>query len=247
MQMKLFDLYTRIIKKQAWLYGIYIIVFFAVTLMAADAGRKTPGTAVLYYYRYAALAGMVLIMLTISAVTAVTSDTELFMRHKAAPVRMELLELTYVGADLLVMLFWWMLFFWTAVVLYGEAAYNAEGLLMAADLFVLSLFSTAVGYIIGIFAKSAQGRGIAANVMAFSLAFAGGSIFSQEQADNTVYLLRSFTPLFWYQKALDELALHPWKTENVNNFAGYIGIQIIFALMVLALGLLLEKQRKEVA
>ena len=130
--MKLFDLYIRILKKQLWLYVIYLTLFFLFIVI----GRKTYVglAAVTLYYRYAVLAVMVLVMLTISAVTAVTSDTELFMRHQAAPVRLEILELTYVGADLLVMLFFWMLFFWMAVILCGEAAYSAEGLLMAVNL-----------------------------------------------------------------------------------------------------------------
>ena len=243
--MKLFDLYIRILKKQLWLYVIYLTLFFLFIVI----GRKTYVglAAVTLYYRYAVLAVMVLVMLTISAVTAVTSDTELFMRHQAAPVRLEILELTYVGADLLVMLFFWMLFFWMAVILCGEAAYSAEGLLMAVNLLSISLFSTAVGFMIGIFAKTAQSRGIVANLIALGLPFLGGSFELFRWGDSTVYILRSFTPVFWYQRALDEITVHWGKQESLENFAGYLGIQLIFALMVLTLGMMLAKQRKESA
>lgn len=244
--MKLFDLYIRIMKKQVWLYAIYLGIFFLFVTLTAGNGVPAE-KAVVSYYRYAVLVLMVLIMLTISAVTAVNSDIELSMRHRAAPVRMELLELTYLGADLLVMLFWWMLFCWTAVVLYGEAAYSVTGLLMALNLLAVSLLSTAFGYIIGIFAKSAQSRGIISCLIALGLPLAGGSIGMESQRDETIYLLRSFTPVFWYQKALEELVIQKYgiTMDGIRNYMIYIGIQLIFALMIVILGMLLEKQKKE--
>lgn len=248
--MKLFDLYIRILKKQIWLYAIYLLAFWTFVVLASQSGKGMAAEQALeMYYRYAVLALMVLIMLTISAVTAVTSNVELSMRHRAAPVRTELLELGYLGADLLVMLFWWMLFFWTAVVLYGEAAYSAEGLLMSANLLTVSLLSTALGFMIGIFARSAQGRGIASNLIAFLLPLIGGSMEGLKGGDNTVYFLRSFTPIFWYQKALEELApgIGHMSRQNLYNYAAYIGIQLMFALAVLAFGMMLDKQRKESA
>lgn len=243
--MKLFDLYIRILKKQVWLYGLYLATFFLFIVLSRENDMGI--VAVTIYYRYAVLIVMVLVMLTISAVTSVTSNTELYMRHQAAPIRLEILELTYVGADLLVMLFFWMLFFWMAVILCGEAAYSAEGLLMAVNLLSISLFSTAVGFMIGIFAKTAQSRGIAANLIALGLPFLGGSFDMFHWGDNTVYLLRSFTPVFWYQRALDEITINWGKQGSFENFSGYLGIQLIFALMVLTLGMMLAKQRKESA
>lgn len=244
--MKLFDLCIRILKKQIWLYLIYLAIFMLFLMLAADMEGKLPSKeAIAVYYRYAVPVAMVLIILTISAVTAVTSDTDLFLRHQAAPVRLLRLELAYVGADLLVMLFWWMLFFWTAVVLYGEAAYSTEGFLMAVNLLAVSLFSAAVGFITGILAKTVQGRGIAANLIAFGLPFAGGSLISMDREDETVYLLRSFSPVFWYQRALEELTCDGGKMGDFNHYAVCVGIQLIFAVMVLILGMLLEKQKKE--
>lgn len=244
--MKLFDLYIRIMKKQMWLYAVYLGLFF-LFVMLSYGNSTAPEIAVVSYYRYVVLVLMVLIMLTISAVTAVNSDTELSMRHRAAPVRMELLELMYLGADLLVMLFWWMLFFWTAVVLYGEAAYSVKGLLMAVNLLTVSLLSAAFGFIIGIFAKSAQSRGIVSSLIALGLPLAGGSVSIGSFGDETVYMLRSFTPVFWYQKALEEMSkIKGLPTmENLKSYAIPLGIQLIFALMVLTLGMMLDKQRKE--
>lgn len=243
--MKLFDLYVRILKKQIWLYALYLGIFVLMILLAWDMGQgQAMGKQVFWYYRYAVIPLMVLVMLTISAVTAVTSDLDLALRHRAAPVRMELLELTYLGADLVVMLFWWMLFFWTAVVLYGEAAYSAGGLLMALNLLTISLFSMAVGFLIGLFAKSPQTRGIFSTLMALALPLAGGSVELANVGDQTVYLLRSFTPAFWYQRALEEISGGRGTEENLKSYAAYIGVQLMFTLAVFTLGLMLEKQRK---
>ena len=246
--MKLFDLYIRIMKKQVWLYAIYLGLFFL--FVALTFNKAVPAEiAVVSYYRYAVLALMVLVMLSISAVTAVNSNLDLSLRHRAAPVRMELVELTYLGADLLVMLFWWMLFFWTAVILYGEAAYSVSGLLMAVNLLTVSLLSAAFGFVIGIFAKGEQSRGIVSSLIALGLPLAGGSVNLGNLGDETVYMLRSFTPVFWYQKALEEIALYVGipTIENMKSYAVHIGIQLIFALMILTLGMMLDKQRKEMA
>lgn len=236
--MKLFDLYIRILKKQVWLYGIYMTLFLAAVQLMQETGKGSlPIERLTVYYRNGVLILMVLVMLSISAVTAVTSNTELSMRHRAAPVRIELLELAYVGADLLVMLFWWMMFFWAAVILYGEAAYSPNGMRMALDMLVTGFLSAAIGFLIGIFTRTGQGRGIASNVIALVLAFAGGYGYISAAEDQTIYFLRSFTPVFWYQKALQEM--------NLRNYAIYIGIQLLFAVAVLAFGMMLDKQRKE--
>lgn len=236
--MKLFDLYIRILKKQTWLYAIYMVLFLVFVQLVQGAGKDLlPEAALALYYRNGVLVLMVLVMLTISAVTAVTSNVELSMRHRVAPVRIELLELRYVGADLLIMLFWWMLFFWTAVVLYGDAAYSVGGLLMALDMLTASLLAAALGFLIGIFAKTGQGRGIASNLISLILTFIGGYGQVHVEGDQTIYFLRSFTPIFWYQKALQEM--------NLKNYAIYIGIQLMFAVAVLAFGMMLDKQRKE--
>lgn len=246
--MKIFDLYIRILKKQIWLYAIYLMAFWMFIVLASQAGKgMTAEQALVLYYRYAVPVLMVLIMLSISSVTAVTSDVELSMRHKAAPVRLEILELAYLGADLLVMLFWWMLFLWTAVVLYGEAGYGMGGLLMALNLLTVSVLSTALGFMTGIFTKSVQGRAITSNLMAFLLPVMGGGQESLKGGENTAYLLRSFTPIFWYQKVLEELTLTNghMSQQEWYNYAVYIGIQMVFALAVLAFGMMLDKQRKE--
>lgn len=238
--MKIFDLYMRILKKQAWLYVIYIAAFLAyLQFIQGEQRTSMPEIALVRYYRNGVLVLMILVMLTISAVTAVTSDIELSMRHRAAPVKLELLELGYVGADLLVMLFWWMLFFWTAVILYGETAYSINGIRMALDMLAVSLLSAAIGFLIGIFVKTGQGRGSASNVIGLVLVFAGGYAAVAEKNDQTIYFLRSFTPVFWYQKALEE--------KNIQNYLIYIGMQLLFALAVLAFGMMLDKQRKEQA
>ena len=52
--MKLFDLYIRILKKQVWLYGIYLAVFFLFIVLSKES---YVGVAlVTMYYRYAVLA-----------------------------------------------------------------------------------------------------------------------------------------------------------------------------------------------
>lgn len=236
--MKLFDLYIRILKKQLWLYGIYVFLFLVLVQGTQESGQDFTAENVLaVYYRNGVLMLMVLIMLTISAVTAVTSDVDLSMRHRVAPVKRELLELSYVGADLLVMLFWWMLFFWVAVILYGEIAYSPQGLLMALDMLTVSLLSAALGFVTGMFAKTTQGRGIASHVIPLLLVSAGGYAVMSDTADQTIYFLRSFTPVFWYQKALLEM--------DLGQYGRCLGMQLLFAVAVLALGMMLDKQRKE--
>ena len=76
------------------------------------------------------------------------------LRQKAAPIRIELLELRYIGTDVFILIFIWMMFLWTAVILYGEIAYSLKGLLYAADLFVVSLVALALGIFVGNFFKT---------------------------------------------------------------------------------------------
>lgn len=244
--MKLFDLYIRILKRQMWLYAVCLALFLLFIFLCYENGTA-PEENVFLYYRCVVPILMVLIMLSISAVTAVNSDADLSMRHRAAPIKMELLELAYLGADFLVTLFWWMLFFWTSVVLYGEAAYSVRGLLLAWNLQTLALLSETLGFMIGMFAKSAQSRVVTSALLALGLWLAGGSTGFGAVSDKTVDRIRSFTPVFWYQKTVEEVAVIKGMPtmENLRGYAAAMGIQLVFALMLLTLGMMLDKQRKE--
>ena len=53
------------------------------------------------------------------------------------------------------------------------------------------------------------------------------------------YLLSSFTPIFWYQKALEEAS------GNIEQYFYYIGIEFIFAVAIVAFEMVLIKQKKQ--
>lgn len=165
--MKVFELYLRILKKQVWIYAAYFLIFLGVIVTVKEKD-------LIIYYQYACMAIYIIVLLGISSVTAVTSNVGLNLRQKAAPIRIELLELRYIGTDVFILIFIWMMFLWTAVILYGEIAYSLKGLLYAADLFVVSLVALALGIFVGNFFKTFQGRFAVANFIAFGLPILGG-------------------------------------------------------------------------
>ena len=215
--MKVFELYLRILKKQVWIYAAYFLIFLGVIVTVKEKD-------LIIYYQYACMAIYIIVLLGISSVTAVTSNVGLNLRQKAAPIRIELLELRYIGTDVFILIFIWMMFLWTAVILYGEIAYSLKGLLYAADLFVVSLVALALG------------RFAVANFIAFGLPILGGVFSFMPQKE---YLLSSFTPIFWYQKALEEAS------GNIEQYFYYIGIEFIFAVAIVAFEMVLIKQKKQ--
>lgn len=228
--MKTFDLYLRIVKKQIWIYALYFAIFLGIIVTMKEK-------EFILYYQYSCMAIYIIILLGISSVTAVTSNIGINLRQKASPIRMEVLELQYFGADILMLIFVWMMFLWTAVVLYGEVAYSQEGILYAIALLIVSLVALALGIFVGNFFKTFQGRFMASNFIAFGLPVLGG-IFSFFP-DKKEHLLSSFTPTFWYQKALREAS------GNITQYLYYIGIEFIFAIAIVAFGMVLIKQRKQ--
>lgn len=226
---KIFELYLRILKKQVWIYAVYFAIFLGVIVTVKEKD-------LISYYQYACMAIYIIVLLGISSVTAVTSNVGLNLRQKAAPIRIELLELRYIGTDVLILIFIWMMFLWTAVILYGEIAYSLKGILYATDLFVVSLVALALGIFVGNFFKTFQGRFAAANFIAFGLPILGG-VFSF--IPEKEHLLSSFTPIFWYQKALEEAS------GNIEQYFYYIGIEFIFAVAIVAFEMVLIKQKKQ--
>ena len=104
--MKVFELYLRILKKQVWIYAAYFLIFLGVIVTVKEKD-------LIIYYQYACMAIYIIVLLGISSVTAVTSNVGLNLRQKAAPIRIELLELRYIGTDVFILIFIWMMFLWT--------------------------------------------------------------------------------------------------------------------------------------
>lgn len=241
--MKIFDLYIRILKKQLWAFALYFLAFCGLMIIPGiwygDAFGMEGG---LYtFYQYVVVIVFVLVLLAVSAVTSVTSDSHMLMRHRAAPIRVEILEMQYLGANGLVMLFIWMFFFWTAVILYGEEAYGPSGLFYAGNLLAISLLALSLGNFLGMLVKTRQGRWIGANVIAFALPLAGGSFWGAGREEGALYLLSSFTPVFWYQRAMEEINK---ANGTLKNYLIFIGIQAIYAGAALVFGMMIMKQKK---
>lgn len=237
--MKIIDLYLRILKKQIWIYALYYFGFCSLIVAAGkfNGGKWMGGIEA--FYQYGIVLVFILILMSVSAVTAVTSDTRLQLRHQAAPVKMKYLKLQYFGANGLVILFIWMLFIWSGMILYGEAAYSMKGLLLAGNLFSACLLALALGSFIGTLIKTLQGRWLAANVLSFVLPLLGGGLTRPENSEP--YVLSSFTPVFWYQKGIEEVEKAAF---DIRNYLVFNGIQIIFAAAVLIFGMMLIKQKK---
>lgn len=244
--MRVLDLYVRILRKRGVILASYLISFLIMIMVFSTS--RFPGLVgqkgVQQYYQYAVLAVLCLTALGVSAFTSATFRADLVMRHQIAPIHMRFLILRYLTADILWMLFVYFMCVWVGVVLYGEQIYYIRGLLYNINLLAAALIGLAVGIFNGAFFKTLQARLTSINTLILVLAFMGGTFPILPIDNENILIASSFTPLFWYQKAIKEIVyLQNNKSNNYQTFLCCVGVQLIFAAAILVMGLMVVKQR----
>ena len=114
----------------------------------------------------------------------------------------------------------------------------------ALNLFAVCIVSLSIGFLIGSIFTNSSVRMAAANTVSLSLCFVSGVFVPQEILSQTINIIASFTPIYWYVKGNNEISsLLEVKLDSIKPIITYMGIQLLFAAAIMSAGLLISKQK----
>jgi len=119
---------------------------------------------------------------------------------------------------------------------------SPNGLLMGANMFVFTMVAASIAFLCGQFIKKTAVLAGAAQVIALVLSFASGAFMPQEIMSDALLTFGRLLPSYWYIRTIDVLN-QPGGTFEMSSFLQGIGIQVAFAVAILAVALVAGKEK----
>jgi len=198
-----------------------------------------------YYFQTLAYAIMAIMIMAITTVMMAFNEKDLSNRNLCSPLKPFFMNLQMVLCNATLALVVWAALCAVVFQLYGQIPINTGTILLALNALVFTLVALSIGFIGGKFISNAGVQNAFANVLSLGLSFIGGVFVPQELLGKTVLTISSFTPSYWYIKAVNDIRNSTvFNTANTLPILYSMLIQLGFAVVLVLIALLLTKQKR---
>ncbi|NLB45691.1 MAG: ABC transporter permease [Clostridiaceae bacterium] len=211
-----------------------------------NAGEKKGINRAAYFFIYLAYSMMAVMVLGITSILLVFNQPDLRRRNLSAPVRLVRFNLQLMLACLVFALLTWLLMVLISLLLGARELPVMEFVLLAANALVFTLACLSLSFLISQLIRSRAVQQSIANVLALGTCFISGVFVPQELLGDTVQTLASFTPTYWYVRAVNTLDNLPvMDLQALQPVIQAMLIQLGFAVALLAVALAVVRQKRQ--
>ena len=210
------------------------------------AGEKKGINRAAYFFIYLAYSMMAVMILGITSILLVFNQPDLRRRNLSAPVRLVRFNLQLMLACLVFALLTWLLMIVISLLLGARELPVMEIILLAANALVFTLACLSLSFLISQLIKSRAVQQSIANVLALGTCFISGVFVPQDLLGDAVHTLASFTPTYWYVRAVNTLDSLPLLSlQTLQPVIQAMLIQLGFAAALLAVSLAVVRQNRQ--
>jgi ABC-2 type transport system permease protein len=211
------------------------------------ASDNQVNTSILYdTFRYMAYAVLAIMLMGVVSIMMAFNDPELAKRNLCAPLKPYKMYLQMFFGNTALTVIVWAAMCILALVLSGVLELSPGVLLLCLNILVFSICSLAIAFLAGKFVKSQIALAAVANIISLGVCFLSGIFVPQDLLGVNVLRIASFTPGYWYVKAIDTIKDLPAVTfDNVRPILGDMLIQLGFAAACIIIALVATKQKRQ--
>lgn len=129
-------------------------------------------------------------------------------------------------------------------ILYPADFFRINTLLCIANAIMSMLLSLSLTLFISYFVHSDNALNLIANLAGLALCFLGGVFVPLDVLSSSVKNAAKFLPTYWYVLANDIASAFDGSQAQLNTFFHYLGIQLLFIIVIFAITLVTSKIRK---
>lgn len=141
----------------------------------------------------------------------------------------------------------WLAFLAVVIILHGREIFdNVNMPYYILNSFVIMVMSLSIAFLVGMLAKKVDMVNMIITPVSLFMGFLGGAFVPLSVLNSTVRKVARFVPVFWYEKINDTLSRYAKLPEEVLKevWCG-IGIQMLFALMFIAVALAVSRYQRQ--
>jgi ABC-2 type transport system permease protein len=214
-----------------------------VDFKASDTQVKTAGLS--EYFRYLAYPMLAIMLMGITSIMLAFNEPQLMRRNQCAPLspyktsfQMFLGNAVFAGVV-------WLLLCMLSLGLNGSFKINLEVVLFCLNALAFTIVCLSIGFLAGKFIRSQVVQAAFTNIISLCVCFLSGIFIDQALLGDKVLKIASFTPGYWYVRAVNSIREMASSTGNyIEPIAVSILIQLGFAAAFIILAMVASKQKR---
>lgn len=214
------------------------------TEAAVTTKGQASGQSKLYtFYNFLPYVILSLVLAGVLPVVLAFNRTELRKRTNVSATPVTRKNSALVLAALLVSLILWLILIGASLCLDTKEILTEKGGLAILNSFVFVVVSVCMMAFISNFRLSGASVSMLSNIVGLSFSFLGGTFVPLSYLGKGVKAVAKFLPNYWYSLAIEKIDAG----APLRDVAGYLGMELLFGLILLVLGFVLGKiilQRK---
>lgn len=197
-------------------------------------------------FRYMAYTIIALLIMGITSIMMAFNKVEVARRNQCAPISPAKMNMQLFAGNLLFTLAVWFLLGILAYILSGQTGIGPNLLLLYLNTLVFSITALSIAFLAGRFIRGSAAQSAVANVLSLGLSFISGIFVPQFLLGETVLKIASFTPTYWYIKAVEAIKdLSVYSFSNLKPVFADMLIQLAFAAACFIIAMVASKQKRQ--
>jgi len=217
----------------------------SVEVISADINPDF-GETLSIFYNYMSYVILNLLILGVGTFMLVFNQLDLRRRTLCSPVPLRQQNMQILFGNLIYAMVCWIIVMALGFVMYGNAMPAKQAVLVALNTIVFTFVSLSISFLIGSTLRKREAMSAVTNVLSLGMCFTGGAFVPQYLIGEQVLSFARIFPTYWYVRFNDEIINMPNITwDLLKPRLGYLGMQLGIAVAVLAVALVIVKQKRQ--
>lgn len=215
-----------------------------ISVESANSGLSF--NSLIYFFIFLAYSATAIMILGVTSLMISFQNQDIKRRNFSSPLKLTDYNLQLILGNLVFALASGILLSLTSLFFFSSLPDTKRWLLLVLNTFVFIFTITCMSFLLSQFIRSRGAQQAAANVVSLGTCFISGVFVPQEMLGDNVLAAASFTPTYWYIRAV-RLVQHneQIKLLDANNFTQSLMIQIAFATAFIVVALVAARSRRQ--
>lgn len=206
---------------------------------------ETPGYT--YYFRYVPYLFLAVLCYSMGYILLAFQKEDIRKRMQASSVSIRRQNLEGLLAMFTIGLGLWLIAIVGSLIMYQRKLLSSGVLIYyLLNTFLMMIVALSLSYLLGLFIKNSNMLSGISNIVSLGMCFLSGVFVPMSVMDKKVLKIAQFLPVYWYENVNETLSqYHIISGDVAVNVWKSMGIQLVFALAILAMILTVSKYKRQ--
>lgn len=210
-----------------------------------DYNKPADSDRLSHYFRFHAYSILLIMIMGVTSIMMAFNKKDLANRNLCSPLSPTRMNLQLVAGNAAYALAVWAALCLVIFLLYGKFIFSIGVALLCLNSLVFTFAALSIAFLLGKLIKSGGAQAAITNVVSLGLCFLSGVFVEQAMLGKTVLTIASFTPAYWYVKAVEDIrTMVTLSAQNVAPVVYSMLIELGFAAVFIIIALVISKQKR---